>query len=112
SAGGRLDGLGAVVEHSLLRQVGDGRLAMLEIVREYARERLEERPDAEHTRQRHAEHFLALAEQGNRELKGQGQLAWLDRLELEHDNFREALDWSLRARPDLCLRLAAALRRF
>jgi predicted ATPase len=107
-----VDRLGALVDHSLLRGIGDGRFSMLEIVREYGRERLDERPDAEQIRHRHAEHFLALAEQGHHELAGQGQSGWLDRLELDHDNFREALAWSLQAHPDLALRLAAALRRF
>jgi predicted ATPase/DNA-binding SARP family transcriptional activator len=107
-----LEGLSVLVDHSLSQQVGDGRFAMLEIVREYARERLEDRPDAQQTRRRHAEHFVALAEEGHRELRGPGQSAWLDRLELEHDNLRQALAWSLPADPDLGLCLAGALRRF
>src|SRR5207249_5825571 len=50
-------------------------------------------------RRQHAEHYLALAEHAVSRPRGPEQLAWLDRLELEHDNLRSALEWSL-IRPD------------
>jgi predicted ATPase len=86
------------------------RFYMLETVHEYATERLEESGEAEQLRRAHAEHFLALAQEANPELKGPDQLEWLRRLETEHDNMRAALGWSLkRAETDLALGLAGAL---
>ena len=61
---------------------------------------------------RHAEHFLACAERAEPELSGPQQAAWFETLETEHDNFRAALVWGLAHRPELALRLAAALWRF
>jgi predicted ATPase len=60
--GSVLDGLASLVDHSLLtRDQRDPRLRMLETVREYAREQLEHRDDADRGRRRHADHMLALA---------------------------------------------------
>ena len=64
-------------------------------------------------RQRHAQFFLALAEQAEPQLAGAEQVAWLDRLEQEHDNLRAVLRWFLEhgeAEPGL--RLGGALWRF
>ncbi len=46
-------------------------------------------------RDRHLEYFLRWAEQAEPKLRGPEQLEWLNRLELEHDNLRAALAWSL-----------------
>ena len=67
----------------------------LEIVHEYAREKLEESGEAEEARRRHAEYFLGLAEETETEMRGPEQATWLDRLEAEHDNLRGALAWAL-----------------
>lgn len=112
--GATLAALGSLVEKSLIQQRpgsdGDVRFGMLETMREYASERLREREDAELRRRAHAEHFLALAEEAEPELKGEGAAAWLARLEDEHDNFRAALGWARRAgATELELRLASAL---
>jgi predicted ATPase/class 3 adenylate cyclase len=77
---------------------GEPRVGMLETIREFARERLERSGDLESSRRRHAEFYTALAERANGQLKGPAHLAWLDRLETEHDNLRAALSWSLDAR--------------
>jgi hypothetical protein len=45
------------------------------------------------THDRHAAYFLALAEPATADLAGAGQLAWLDRLETEHDNLWAAMSW-------------------
>jgi predicted ATPase/class 3 adenylate cyclase len=76
---------------------GEPRLGMLETIREYALERLEQDDDADGARRRHAEHYAAVAEQALAQVDGPGQLAALDRLEAEHDNLRAALAWSLEA---------------
>ena len=67
---------------------GEPRLAMLETIRDYALERLQHDDDADAARRRHAEHYLALAEQAREQLDGPIQLAALDRLEAENDNLR------------------------
>jgi tetratricopeptide (TPR) repeat protein len=85
---------------------------MLETIREFATERLEERGEAEELRRRHAEAFLALAEEAEPPLRRDSP-EWADRLEREHDNLRAALDWLETAGDtQLRLRLAAALMRF
>jgi predicted ATPase/class 3 adenylate cyclase len=112
-----LDGLASLVDKSLVRETetadGDPRFGMLETIREYGRERLRERRDAEETARRHAEHFLALAEEAEPHFLGTEAAAWLDRWEREHDNVRAALGWTIeRGESELSLRLAAALWRF
>ncbi len=111
-----LDGLSSLVDGSLLQQVEVGeqlRFRMLETIREYALERLEERGEAEELRCRHAEYFLVLAEEAEPQLRGPQELDWLDRLEEEHNNLRAALRWSLdRGEAETPLRLAAALGGF
>jgi predicted ATPase/class 3 adenylate cyclase len=74
---------------------GEPRLGMLEMIREYALERLAQDDDADSARRRHAEHYAAFAERAHDQLDGPAQLAALDRLEADHDNLRAALAWSL-----------------
>jgi len=113
-----LDGLGSLVDHSLLRQEAppDGApcFRMLETVREYARERLEQSGEAAAVRRRHAAYFLALAERAAPGLSGPAQGAWLERLEGEHDDLRAALAWAAADEQSGAagLRLAGALGRF
>jgi predicted ATPase len=92
-----VDALERLLEQSLLRQIGEGeaRFGMLETIQEYAAERLEASGEAESVRTLHAQYFLALAEEGERELEQGDQGLWLERLELEHDNLRAALRWSI-----------------
>ena len=113
-----LDGVASLVDKSLLRRIetpGDEpRFAMLETVREYGLERLDASGEAAATEEAHGAVFLALAEQAEPEMVGAAiQAAWLDRLEVEHDNLRAALARAL-ARDDGegALRLAGALGRF
>jgi ATP/maltotriose-dependent transcriptional regulator MalT len=86
------------------------RYRLLEPVRQYALERLEESGEAEEVRRAHAMYFLAMAEEAEPELWGPEDASWLNRLEQEHDNIRVALSWSLeRGEPELALRLVGAL---
>ena len=85
---------------------------MLETVRHFAAERLEQAGAAE-VRRRHAEWLTGLAETAEAEIQGGADVGtWLDRLQPEHDNVRAALTWALAESPDLALRLASALRIF
>ncbi|MBA3475169.1 MAG: hypothetical protein H0T10_00255, partial [Actinobacteria bacterium] len=106
-----LDTVQSLLDKSLLRQTQE-RFWMLETIREYAAERLEESGEAEKLRRRHAVQFLALAEEAEPNLRGSpGE--WLGRLEREHDNLRAALD-TLEAsgESERALRLAGALWKF
>jgi tetratricopeptide (TPR) repeat protein len=91
-----MDTLGSLVDSSLVRAEtsgGEPRFALLQTIREYALERLREDGDWVQAHNRHAAYFLALAEPAAAELAGPGQLAWLDRLETEHDNLWAAMSW-------------------
>ena len=94
-----VDLLGGLAEQSLVtvRQGHDAqaRYGMLEPVRQYAREKLEENGEAEEARRRHAGYYLSLAERAGPGLKGPDQVPWLERLETELDNLRAAIGWSI-----------------
>jgi predicted ATPase len=104
-----LSGVTALVDNSLLvqRSSEDGhtRCIMLETVREYARERLDESGDTAATLHAHAAYALVLAEEGTRETGAADREAWLRSCDVEHDNLRAAIahlaatgesDWGLR----------------
>ena len=68
--------------------------------------------EAEELRRRHGEHFLALAEEAEPNLRGSPG-RWLERLDREHDNLRAALDWfEASGERERALRLAGALWRY
>jgi predicted ATPase/DNA-binding SARP family transcriptional activator len=108
--------LEALVGWSLLRSDvsdGDVRFSMLETVRENALARLAEQGTLDELRARHAERLLELAATAEEELAGPAQADWLDRLELELDNIRAALDWCFASgRVEDGLRATASLERF
>jgi len=110
-----IDGLASLVDHSLIRLEGTDaapRFAMLETIREYAARRLETSGEAEDLRLRHADHYLALAEEAEPHLRGSpGE--WPGRLEREHDNLRAALDrLEATGASERALQLAGTLWRF
>ncbi len=112
-----LDLLTGLVDKSLaLAETRDGhtRYWLLETVLQYARERLLESGDAEAIRDRHLGFCLVLAEEAEPQLTGPQQVAWLNKLEAEHDNWRAALDWCQENvdKAETGLRLAAALSEF
>ena len=103
-----LETLGSLVDSSLVEadtRGGEPRFALLETIREYALERLGD-GDWREAHGRHAAYFLALAESAAAELAGPGQLAWLDRLEAEHDDLLAAMSWLVdQDPPERALRL-------
>lgn len=92
-----LEGLSTLVDQSLVRSdemAGEPRFSLLEPIREYALEQLTASGDEARVRERHARAYFALATDVEPQLAGAGQRAALDRLELEHANLRQALDWA------------------
>jgi tetratricopeptide (TPR) repeat protein len=101
--------LTALVEVSLVRADDEGRLALLETVRELAAARLADE-DVPALRRRHTGHYLALAEQARPFARGPREQEWIARLTLELDNLRAALSFALESGdPALGLTLAEAL---
>jgi tetratricopeptide (TPR) repeat protein len=86
---------------------------MLETIREYALERLDESGELPAVRRAQAAYCLVLAEEGNPELSPELRSHWLSQCDLEIHNFRCALDWLFQV-PDLdwSMRLCVALFRF
>ena len=114
---GVLDGLASLADKSLLRQQeqegGEARIRMLETIREFGLECLHASGEAPGILRRHADYYLAFAEEAAPKLAGTGQKVWLDRLETEHDNIRAALDWFTRnGEVEAALRLGGALWQF
>jgi predicted ATPase/class 3 adenylate cyclase len=104
-----LDTLDSLVMQSLLVRRGD-RLVMLETMRQYAGERLQERTAAAAVHRRHALHYLELAERAEAGLVGADRARWLASLDAEDDNLRAALRWALDlGEPEVALRLAAVV---
>ena len=111
--------LGALVDKSLVQFDDTGaqpsRYRLLETVRQYAARKLEEQGPvaAEITGAAHRDHYLALAEAAGPQLVARDQAEWLARLDVELDNLRAAIAFSMRqADPAPGLRLASALRVF
>ncbi|MGE5124630.1 MAG: AfsR/SARP family transcriptional regulator, partial [Acidobacteriaceae bacterium] len=110
--------LSLLVNRTLLRRTTAGRYDLHELVRQYCAGQLATNPEEKaSTQERHFNYYLTLAETANQELQGGDQLTWLSRLEREHDNLRNALEWALEQAGvngggERTLRLAAALRWF
>ena len=93
-----LDGVSSLVDKSLVRRRdatdGETRYRMLETIREYAAERLEEHGRTAASRTRHARYFAARVAASASEAAG-GQRGTLDGLEADHDDLRAAITWSV-----------------
>ena len=111
-----LDLLTFLVDKSLVMvedRGGHARYRLLDTLRQYACDMLLEAGEIIDVRRRHRDWYLRLAERAEPELFGATQSVWYERLETEHDNFREALEWSSEhADGDAGLRLAGALYTF
>jgi predicted ATPase/class 3 adenylate cyclase len=109
-----LDLLTQLVDKSLVivdAQHGEARYRLLETVRQYGKGKLVEAGEDIEMQRQHRTLFLALAEQAEPHLRSTDEAAWLERLEVEHDNFRAALEWALND-GEARLRLAGVLGRF
>jgi tetratricopeptide (TPR) repeat protein len=91
-----IDALSSLVDSSLVQPETRGdepRFGLLETIREYALGRLRDSGAWQEAHDRHAAYFEALARPAESELRGDGQLAWLNRLEAEAGNLSAALSW-------------------
>ncbi len=108
--------LAQLVEHSLVAIESGAtglRYRFLEPIRQYAAEQLVAGGEEGYWRERHARHFLAVAEEAEAALHGPTQGRWLARLEQDEENIRAALRWwADQGAAEPGLRLAAALVRF
>jgi predicted ATPase/class 3 adenylate cyclase/Tfp pilus assembly protein PilF len=113
-----LDGLGSLLDKSLLHEVGGtssgSRFGMLETLREFGLEQLAASGEQDMIQRRHAAYFLAMAEQAEASRERAEQVDWLQQMEQEHGNLRAALEWSQTAdgAAETSLRLAGALGYF
>ena len=115
-----LEGLQSLIDKNMVRPIGGAndelRFRMLETLREYALECLAVRGETEYAGACHARFYVTWAEAAEAALSGAGQVAWLDQLEVEHDNLRAALGWSMAAQhaeaQPTGLRMAGALGQF
>ena len=104
--------LGGLVDKSLVQVGGRGaerRYRLLQTVRQTGEAKLAGTADATAVYRAHADLYLALAEQAQAGLEGRDQAHWIERLELEHDNFRAVLRRALPTDPETAGRLAARL---
>jgi non-specific serine/threonine protein kinase len=110
--------LGKLVDQSLVvaeERQPQVRYRLMETIRMFANEQLERSDEREHFRRRHADWCIALGLEAEAGLHGPMQSSWLDRLETEHYNLRQALDWLAERGSDylaLGQRLATALWQF
>lgn len=109
-----LDGLESLLNKSLVQRErgpeGETRFRMLETIHAFVSERLDESEEVEELRKRHAAYFAVMAEQASGELTGHEQGVWLNRLTLDYENLRKAMDWALGGGDvQIGLRIAAAL---
>ncbi|HEU0297699.1 MAG TPA: tetratricopeptide repeat protein [Anaerolineales bacterium] len=108
-----LDLLTSLFNKSLIiaeREQGkETRYRMLETIRQYANEKLWAAGEGEMMRQQHLAYFIELAEKAEPHLRAFHMVMWLDRLEIELDNMRAALEWAQESDTEAQLRLASAL---
>jgi tetratricopeptide (TPR) repeat protein len=121
ASGDYLEGLIELADVNLVNVTEDSqgtpRFGLLQVVAEFAAERLAESGDLDGARTRHAEHFVALAEALTAELNSGRQAEVLAKLDLERDNLRAVLRWTLDAhdgtsrpeRAELGLRLSSTM---
>jgi predicted ATPase/DNA-binding CsgD family transcriptional regulator len=118
-----LEGVASLLDKSLVQQTereGETpRLVLLETLREFGLDCLEQDEELEAAREAHAQFYLELAEAAEPQLRGPKQATWLEQLEQEHGNLRAALEWALEEaiaqvveRRQLALRLSTALEAF
>jgi hypothetical protein len=94
-----VDAVGALVAKSMVvAEPGEEehtRYQLLETLRQYGRERLDEEGQSDRWRRGHAGDFAAFAAEVGRGLRGRDELVWRERLLGDLDNLRTAVVWGL-----------------
>ncbi|MGH2561281.1 MAG: LuxR C-terminal-related transcriptional regulator, partial [Thermomicrobiales bacterium] len=112
-----LDGISSLVDKSLIQQEegveGEPRFSMLQSIREYALRRLEASGEEAATRDVHAVHYRGVVRDARERIEGPERLAVHGRVELDVDDVRAALSWTLaRGDAETALGLANEMARF
>jgi tetratricopeptide (TPR) repeat protein len=109
-----LDGLSRLVDRSLVvvDHEGPTRYRMLETIRQYARDQLVRSGEVAELGAAHLAFFRELALTAEPALRGRDMIPWLDRLDVESDNLRSALDWAFEADPGAALQLCLSLTNY
>jgi predicted ATPase/DNA-binding CsgD family transcriptional regulator len=112
--GGAFDLLASLVDKSLVRPLhelsDEPRFMLLETIREYALDNLEQRGELDETQRRHALFYIEFAEQAAPHFTGSDQRIWLQRVDRESANIALAMRWVIaQHEAQLALRLASAL---
>lgn len=104
-----LDDLAGLVDKSLVEHNGD-RYRMLETIRSYGVERLDETGRGQAVREDHARYFLRFAEAADADLRTAAQLTAIARLTAEHENILAALRFAVDTQDiDLGIRLLTSM---
>ena len=108
-----VDVLSQLVDKSLVVVDASGdsvRYRLLETIRQYGQEKLQESGETSAARRRHADHYVALAEAAGPHLRSRDHVVWADVVARDSDNFRAALDWAVEEpAPQHALRMVAPL---
>jgi predicted ATPase/DNA-binding CsgD family transcriptional regulator len=116
--GQAFDRIASLSEKSLVRAMPTiddrtPRFTMLETIREFGLEQLSHTDELDSARTAHAAYFLMYAETMSPRFDQADQGHWLDLIEADHDNVRQALDWyHARGDAERGVRLAGAMFRF
>lgn len=111
-----VDLLARLVSKSLLaagERNSETRYSFLDSIKQYAREKLRASGESDALKDRHLTYYRQLAAQAETELASPQQAQWMRRLELDHYNLRNALEWAdASGQSEAAFALAAALWRF
>ncbi|MFW6034369.1 MAG: ATP-binding protein, partial [bacterium] len=111
-----VDLLGRLVDASMVTvgpPQGEVSYRLLETLRAYGREHLAESGDLDRYRQAHARYYASLAEQTALGVRGPDEAAWVDRIDRDLANFREAHRWAIaNVDVDVAMRLSVSLFRY
>lgn len=114
---GGLGSLTSLIDKNLLLSDGSTdltpRFRMLQTVRDYALWTLTAADELDALQQDYARHFLQWSETAEHALRGHEQIAWVEKVDQEHDNLRAALDYYVKEGDwNASLRMVGALFEF
>jgi hypothetical protein len=102
----------ALRDKSLLQDAADGRFVIHELFRQYAEEQRRLASAADRVCERHSAFYREQSALAELYLVGVDHAQWMSRLDIDLDNLRFALQWSIMAQPEAALEIAAGLWRY